>query len=74
MIKNFRAKRAVLGLSSSALAKFGGWNIRTVGRWERDEQEVPKAVLVLLDLLAAVRGVTPPPHGSHPAHDRDEPC
>lgn len=72
--EKFRAKRAQLGLSQSAISKLGGWNIRTVGRWERDEQEVPAPVLVLLDLLEAVRGVTPPPRGSHPAHDRDEPC
>lgn len=72
--EKFRAKRVHLGLSQSALSKLGGWNIRTVGRWERDEQEVPAPVLLMLDLLEAIRGVTPPPYGSHPAHDRDEPC
>lgn len=76
MINNeqFRKKRVTLGYSQSAISKLGGWNIRTVGRWERDEQEVPPPVLLLLDLLEAVRGVTPPPHGSHPAHNRATHC
>lgn len=73
-VDEFRAWLAQHQYSQAAFAKLVGAADRTVQQWATGQRAIPATVDTICRLLETRSGVTPPPHGSHPAHDRDEPC
>lgn len=60
--------------SQTGFARRIGAGERTVQQWAAGDRTIPATVDTICGLLETQAGVAPPPHGSHPAHDRDEPC
>jgi len=52
---DFRDHLAALGCYQREFARFVGANERTVRRWAEGEQDIPKWVAVMLDLMERLR-------------------
>lgn len=49
---DFRASLRALGHTQRSFAEYVGVDERSVGRWARGEQEIPRWVSVILELMA----------------------
>jgi DNA-binding transcriptional regulator YiaG len=51
----FRRRIAALGFNQRGFAAYVGANERTVRRWADEDQDIPRWVPVMLDLMETVR-------------------